>query len=140
MMFGVIEYVFDGEAPTVTISAEDRLKAMVASLPQEDLYAIDFKIVGSSAPSMLYLPREGDGKWIVSFNGMHLTLPARDLSWNADVFEFNMTLRFGEMGGDFDVEGSIERSGEIAGSIAAEDGSPSFLPSAFEGSRLTGSD
>ena len=113
---------------------------MVASLPQDDLYAIEFKIAGSSVPSMLYLPREGDGKWIVSFNGMHLTLPASNLSWNAGEFKFNMTLRFGEIGGDFDVEGSIEEAGEITGSISAEDGSPSLLPPAFDGSRLTGSD
>ena len=71
---------------------------------------------------------------------MHLTLPARSLTWIASQFEFNMTLRFGEMGGDFDVVGSIEQDGEIAGSIAANDGSPSFLPSVFEGSRLMGSD
>ena len=136
MMFGIVEYFYDGDAGPRKVSEEDRLKSMVASLPPDDVYAVDFRFGAQATPSALYLPRTGDGEWLFSYKGLQLKLPVSDVSWDADQFQFKMTLRFGEMGGDFNVRGNINNHGEITGKLTMEDGSASFLMSDFDGKRM----
>ena len=110
---------------------------MIASLPPDDVYAVDFSFGPQAIPSALYLPRTGDGEWLVSIHGMQLNLPLSDVSWDAEQFEFTMTLRHGEMGGDFHVRGNVNDHGEIAGKLTMEAGSASFMMSEFEGKRMS---
>ena len=68
---------------------------------------------------------------------MQLKLPVSDVFWDVGQFQFKMTLRFGEMGGDFHVRGNVGDHGEITGKLTMDHGSASFMMSEFEGKRMT---
>ena len=106
-----------------------------ATLPEGEAYTVDFSVGSMSVPSALHLPREGDGEWLISFNGQELGLPVRDIVWVGDRFEFVLTLRFGNMGGDFNVEGTVSDEGVITGRLSSEDKNTMMMMTEFEGAR-----
>jgi len=123
MMFGMFEFYYDKGAERIVLTDEQRMRQIAATLPKGSTYFIDFQVGGMSVPSVLHLPREGEGKWLISFQGTNLSLPVSDVVWTSDEFEFVMTLKFGEIGGDFDVTGALAADGSIAGRVSSDDAS-----------------
>ena len=113
------------------------LRQIAATLPKGEAYTVGFKVGAMSIPSLLHLPREGDGEWLVSFQGQQLALPVRDIVWVGDRFEFGLTLRFGGMGGDFSITGDVTDEGAIGGTLSSsgEAANSLMLMSEFEGTR-----
>ena len=137
MMFGLFEYYYDEGVKPKELTDADRMAQIASRLPEGEAYAVDFKFGSMAVPSVLHLPREGDGEWLVSFGGQQLAIPVRNVVWVGDHFEFMLTLRFGNIGGDFSVAGSVNDEGAIAGKLSSEDDSM-MLMTDFEGT-LAGS-
>ncbi len=134
MMFGLVEYYYDDGAERKELTAKERMTQIAARLPEGEAYVVDFNLAGMSVPSVLHLPLEGDGEWLVSFQGQQLGIPVQDIVWVGDRFEFVLTLKFGDMGGDFSVAGTVSDEGVITGSLSSED-STMMLMTEFEGTR-----
>lgn len=118
MLFGVFEFVAEENLKqTAAPTPESRFRQLVAQLPAKDTYTLELEVGGQKLPSALYLPREGDGKWHAMFGRTQLALPMENLRWEGDTFAFDMTLRFGEMGGDFSVTGTVDEKGTLRGSF-----------------------
>ena len=64
-----------------------------------------------------------------------MNLPAKNIVWQGNDFEFDMTLKFGSMGGDFAVKGAVTDAGAIAGEFTLS-GEGMALMSDFEGTRV----
>ena len=134
MMFGLFEYYYDDGAERKELTAEERMAQIAARLPEGEAYSVEFKFGSMGVPSVLHLPREGDGEWLVSFQGQQLAIPVKDIVWIGNRFEFGLSLRFGNMGGDFSVTGDVTDSGAITGKLSSEDDNL-MLMSEFSGTR-----
>ena len=135
MMFGLVEYYYEDGPEREQLSDEERMAQIAATLPEGEAYSVDFKFGSMGVPSVLHLPREGDGEWLVSFQGQQLGIPVREVVWVGDRFEFVLTLRFGSMGGDFTVVGTVSDDGVIAGTLSSEDKNTMMIMTDFEGTR-----
>ena len=134
MMFGLFEYYYDDGAERKELTAEERMAQIAARLPEGEAYSVEFKFGSMGVLSVLHLPREGDGEWLVSFQGQQLAIPVKDIVWIGNRFEFGLSLRFGNMGGDFSVTGDVTDEGTITGKLSSEDDNL-MLMSEFSGTR-----
>ena len=105
-----------------------------AAFPRDETYSVGFDIMSMEMPSVLHLPREGDGQWLISFQGTQLSLPVTNIVWQGNSYAFDMTLKFGQIGGDFAVKGSVTDAGAITGDFTMI-GEGMALMQDFEGTR-----
>ena len=117
---GELEALRDGKVTFIGVGSEK-------TMPGRETVGRN-RLTGDSLLQRLEHTRQEEPKLVRPFRQeMQLRLPLSDVSWDADAFEFKMTLRFGEMGGELRVNGTINDHGEIVGRITAED-QPSSRP------------
>ena len=104
---------------------------MLERYSADDLYRIDLTRNGKSTPSVLHLPREGEGLWFF-FGGLTQwsTMRVTDVVWEAEDFSFKTVLNLpvgigramggaagGAVRGELTVNGSLIKDGSIQGSF-----------------------
>ncbi len=117
MMFGMFEFTaVEGVSPKPS-SARARMEALLASFPPGSAYMINVPQVAQSVPSVLYLPKSGDGAWYVPTFSIINVSTIKDASWTGNAFQFSTSLRLGTGPGPFRVNGTIGEDGSIRGSL-----------------------
>ena len=131
MMFTVFEFIADTGVSPTPASNETRRDALLASLPSDSVYSVSLGLMGRELPSVLHLPRSGEGTWYIPMRQNLLVVPASNLRWDGDTYTFDMKMRLGPMSGDFIVKGHVDND-LIRGDF---DGAGMVPFSSFEGIR-----
>jgi len=133
MLFGIFEYIeVDGNAKTATV---DPLATFAASFPEGEAYRVSLKAGEAGLESVMHLPREGDGKWIILFNGTQFEVPVENLTWDGDSCHATVALRMGKFGGRVVLDATIQPDGTLDGRLT-NDGTTPFLIPRIEGERF----
>jgi len=135
MLFGIFEYIHDDEKGKV-LAPEDKLAQFAATFPAGEAYEVNLLLGGGKIPSVIHLPRQGDGQWIILFGGTQFSLPLEHLSWKGDSCEADLVLRFGRMGGSAIMKATIEPDGKLVGKLMSDGATPFIIPG-FEGKLYT---
>ena len=137
MMFNVFEFtVEEGVSPTPATD-ETRRDALLASLPTGSAFSVQLPFAmplrpPSTLPTVLHLPKSGEGTWYIPMRGELLVFPAENITWDGNAYTFDMKLRLGPMSNDFVVSGEVSADGAIQGTFDAPNGGLTPLQ-AFEG-------
>ena len=132
MMFTVVEFYVDEGVSPVPASAETRRDALLVSLPVESAYRVGLPMGQNTLPTVLHLPKNGEGTWYIPMGGNLMVIPAQNITWDENTYRFDMQLRMGPMSGDFVIEGTVGEDGAIQGKFEGS----GFVPfSGFEGTR-----
>ena len=126
MMFNVFEFVAEEGVSPVSASDETRREALLASLPSDAAYRVDLAMGPLSMPTALHLPRSGEGTWYIPMRGNVMVIPAEELVWDGNAYQFNMQMRLGRISGDFVVSGEVQADGAIQGTFDAQGGFSPF--------------
>ena len=102
------------------------MKPLLASLPSDAGYRVDLAMGPLSMPTALHLPRSGEGTWYIPMRGNIMVLPAEELVWDGNAYQFNMQMRLGRISGDFVVSGEVQADGAIQGTFDAQGGFSPF--------------
>ena len=86
MMFGLFEFVADEGVSPKPANDRTRMDALVSTLPAASAYKVDVPLGRQPVPSVLELPRSGDGVWYVAANRQIMVLPVRDLRWSGNSY------------------------------------------------------
>ncbi len=117
MMFGMFEFTAaDGVSPR-PIALRERMELLLSSFPAGSAYFIDVPRPGQTLPSVLYLPKSGEGAWYIPALNIINVSPIKDAAWNGNAFQFSTMLRLGSGPGPFAIKGSISNGGSIQGSL-----------------------
>ena len=117
MMFGMFEFTaVDGVSPTPS-SVRTRMEALLASFPPGSAYMINVPQLALTIPSVLYLPKSGDGAWYIPTFSIINVSTIKEVSWTGNAFQFSTSLRLGTGPGPFQVNGTIGEGGAIRGSL-----------------------
>jgi hypothetical protein len=120
MMFGMFEFTAkDGVSPKPS-SARARIETLLSSF-DDSAYLVDMKLPTQTIPSVLHIPRAGEGSWYVPTFGMIVVSPIADLHWTGDAFQFSTSLRVGAGPAPFAVKGERLDDGTIRASVEAID-------------------
>jgi hypothetical protein len=134
MMFGMFEYTAaEGVSPAPS-TPQKRVAALLSSF-KESAYAVDIVRPRMTIPSVLYIPKSGDGAWYVPTFGILFVSPIKPV-WKGDSFEFEGVLHVGAGPGDppFTVRGERLPDGSIKATVEPIDGKPIPM-AAFTGRR-----
>jgi hypothetical protein len=136
MMFGMFEFVATEGVSPVPATNDTRIDALQATLPADSSYRIQVSIL-KPIPSVLHLPRTGDGTWYLGQDRFQINvIPIRGIVWNGDAFSFRMDVRFGPKAAfTFDVNGSVGPDGTIRGTTTPVGVAKAPFSPTFEGSR-----
>jgi hypothetical protein len=116
MMFGMFEFTAkDGVSPKPS-NARVRIETLQASFA-DSAYLVDMKLPNQTIPSVLHIPRSGEGTWYVPTFGMIVLSPIADLQWTGNAFRFSTSLRVGAGPAPFAVKGELQDDGSICASV-----------------------
>jgi len=116
MMFGMFEFTAkDGVSPVRT-TPRARVDALAASFGDAG-YVVDLVLPNQTIPSVLHLPRSGDGAWYVPTMGVMNISPITDLQWTGSAYQFSTSLRVGMGPAPFAVKGDVQSDGTVRGSV-----------------------
>ena len=124
MMFGMFEYTAaEGVSPAPS-SPRTRMDALLASF-KDSAYMVDIVRPRQTIPSVLYLPRSGEGAWYVPTFGILFVSPVKP-AWTDNAFEFESVLHVGAGPGDppFKVKGERLDDGSIKATVESIAGKP----------------
>jgi hypothetical protein len=93
------------------------MEALLASFPPGSAYMINVPQLALTIPSVLYLPKSGDGAWYIPTFSIINVSTIKDVSWTGNAFQFSTSLRLGTGPGPFQVNGTIGEGGAIRGSL-----------------------
>jgi len=116
MMFGMFEFTAkDGVSPVRT-TPRARVESLAASFGDAG-YVVDLVLPNNTFPSVLHLPRSGEGAWYVPTMGVMNISPIKDLQWTGSAFQFSTSLRVGMGPAPFAVKGELQSDGTVRGSV-----------------------
>ncbi len=116
MMFGMFEFTAkDGVSPART-TPRARVESLAASFGDAG-YVVDLVLPNNTIPSVLHLPRSGEGAWFVPTLGVMNISPIKDLQWTGTTFQFSTSLRVGMGPAPFAVKGGVQSDGTVRGSV-----------------------
>jgi hypothetical protein len=133
MLFGMFEFIADEGVSPRPASNRTRMDALLSTLPADSSYLVELPLGRRPVPSVLQLPKEGDGVWYVPANRMIMVLPVKNVAWEGSSYRFDTEIHLGPVGGAMRVAGTVDGQG-IEGAIAPVDGGGMPL-GAFTGSR-----
>jgi hypothetical protein len=117
MMFGMFEFTaVDGVSPKA-LDIRPKMETLLASFPPGTAYFIDIPRPNQTLPTVLYLPKSGQGSWFVPTGSIINVSTITDTKWNGDAFEFSSILRLGTGPGPFKVTGNLTADGSVKGSL-----------------------
>jgi hypothetical protein len=116
MMFGMFEFTAAEGVSPKTSTMRDRIDSLLASFPPGTAYFIDLPRT-PAVPSVLYLPKSGDGAWYIPGLGIINVSTINDVKWNGNAFLFSSMLRLGTGPGPFQISGEVAPDGSIHGSV-----------------------
>jgi hypothetical protein len=82
--------------------------------------------------SVMHLPRQGNGQWVLSFNGAQMPMPINNLTWKGDTCQGEVELKIGRFGGHVVLNATILPDGKLDGRLT-NDGTTPFMIPKFEG-------
>lgn len=133
MLFGIFEYIeVDGAAQTADV---DPLAKFAASFPEGEAYNVSLPMGEARLSSIMYLPRDGDGKWLLVMNGTQFELPIENLAWDGDSCRADVSLRLGRFGGQVVLDATVQPDGHLQGRLT-NDGTTPFLIPTISGERF----
>ena len=137
MMFNVFEFIADEGVSPTPASDETRRDALLKSLPTGSAFSVELPFAmpfapATNLPTVLHLPKDGEGTWYIPMRGELLVFPAENITWDGNAYQFDMKLRLGPMQSDLVVSGEVDGDGAIQGTFEAQGNSLSPLL-AFEG-------
>ena len=137
MMFNVFEFIADEGVSPTPASDETRRDALLKSLPTGSAFSVELPFAmpfapATNLPTVLHLPKDGEGTWYIPMRGELLVFPAENITWDGNDYQFDMKLRLGPMQSDLVVSGEVDADGAIQGTFEAQGNSLSPLQ-AFEG-------
>ena len=117
MMFGMFEFTAaDGVSPKPT-TPRARVQLLRSSF-EDSAYFVDLVLPNQTIPSVLHIPRSGDGSWYVPTFGMITVATIKDIQWTGNSYQFTASLRVGMGGGaPFTVKGAVEDDGSTHASV-----------------------
>ena len=139
MMFGVFDFVANAGVSPTPATVETRMDALQATLPADSTYRIPVSILKPVIPSVLHLPRSGEGTWYLGQSRIQINvIPLRDIVWDGAAFKFRMDVRFGPKAAfTYDVSGTITADGTIRGNVVPVGVEKAPFSRTFEGTRRT---
>ena len=137
MMFNVFEFIADEGVSPTPASDETRRDALLKSLPTGSAFSVELPFAmpfapATNLPTVLHLPKDGEGTWYIPMRGELMVFPAENVTWNGNAYQFDLKLRLGPMKSDLVVSGEVDADGAIQGTFEAQGNSLSPLQ-AFEG-------
>ena len=129
MMFGMFEFTAaDGVSPKPS-SSRARIQLLRSSFA-DSAYVVDLATPGQrtllggavvtedrTIPSVLHIPRSGEGSWYVPTLGMITVAPIKDIQWTGNSYQFTASLRIGTGPAPFLVKGSVQDDGSIRATV-----------------------
>lgn len=116
MMFGMFEFTAaDGVSPKPS-TPRNRIQILRSSFA-DSAYLVDLVLPNQTIPSVLHIPRAGEGAWYVPTFGMITVAPIRDIRWAGSTYQFTASLRVGMGAAPFAVKGSVQEDGSIRASV-----------------------
>ena len=116
MMFGMFEFTAaDGVSPKPT-NPKARVQLLRSSFPDSAFY-VDLVLPNQTIPSVLHIPRSGEGSWYVPTFGMITVAPIKDIQWTGNTYQFTATLRVGMGAAPFTVNGAVQDDGSTSASV-----------------------
>ena len=137
MMFNVFEFIADEGVSPTPASDETRRDALLKSLPTGSAFSVELPFAmpfapATNLPTVLHLPKDGEGTWYIPMRGELLVFPAENITWDGNDYQFDLKLRLGPMQSDLVVSGEVDGDGAIQGTFEAQGNSLSPLQ-AFKG-------
>ena len=137
MMFNVFEFIADEGVSPTPASDETRRDALLKSLPTGSAFSVELPFAmpfapATNLPTVLHLPKDGEGTWYIPMRGELMVFPAENVTWNGNAYQFDLKLRLGPMKSDLVVSGEVDADGAIQGTFEAQGNSLSPLQ-AFKG-------
>ncbi len=129
MLFGIFEYIEDGAG---AVSQSDQLAKFAATFPKGEAYTVSLPMGEARLSSVMHLPRQGNGQWLLLFNGTQITLPIENLSWKGDSCQGEVLLKIGRLGGQVILKGTVLPDGKLDGQLMSDGATPFLIPK-FEG-------
>ena len=118
MMFGMFEFTADAGVSPKPSTPRSKMETLVSTLPADSSFLIDLPFTTPPQPSVLHVPRTGDGAFYTHAGGLILPQPVAKLQWEGNSFQFNTLLRvIGPGGGFYTVTGTIENDGTVHGTL-----------------------
>jgi len=133
MLFGIFEYIETGEAK---LSENDQLAKFAAGFPSGEAYMVSLPLGEARLSSVMHLPRQGNGQWLLMFNGTQVTLPIENLTWKGDTCQADVLLKIGRFGGQVILKGTLTPDGKLDGQLLSDNATPFMIPK-FEGQLYT---
>jgi hypothetical protein len=116
MMFGMFEFTaVDGVSPKPS-TPSNRIQILRSSFA-DSAYLVDLVLPNQTIPSVLHIPRAGEGGWYVPTFGMITVAPVTNLQWTGGDYRFTAVLRVGMGAAPFTVTGSVQDDGSIRASV-----------------------
>ncbi len=117
MMFGMFEFTAaDGVSPKPSTPSA-RMQLLRSSFA-DSAYFVDLVTPNQTIPSVLHIPRSGEGSWYVPTFGMITVAPIKDIQWTGSSYQFTASLRIGMGGGaPFTVNGTVADDGSTRASV-----------------------
>jgi mono/diheme cytochrome c family protein len=120
MVFNVFEFIADEGVSPKPANDETRRDALLSSLPTGSAFSVGLPMMGNAIPTALHLPKNGEGMWYIPMQGQLLSIPAENLAWDDNAFNFDMKLRLGPIKSDFAVTGTVDADGAIQGTFEVQ--------------------
>jgi hypothetical protein len=116
MMFGMFEFTAaDGVSPKPS-TARSRIETLLSTF-QDSAYLVNMTLPNQTIPSVLHIPRSGEGTWYTPAFGTIIVSPLEGLQWKDRAFQFTASLRVGTGPAPFTVKGEVQEDGSIRGSV-----------------------
>jgi hypothetical protein len=122
MMFGMFEFTArEGVSPKAG-APRARMELLQNSFA-DSAYFVEMNVAvqRQPIPSVLHLPRSGEGSWFVPTFGMIFISPIKDLQWSGRTFQFTTSLRVGTGPAPFAVHGEVQDDGTIRAKVESID-------------------
>lgn len=123
MMFGMFEFTVADGVGAKPSTPRSRMEALLSTFPAGSAYLVDITLPQQTIPSVLHIPRSGEGAWYVPLFGIINVSPIAGVQWTGSAYEFSTSLRLGGGGpGPYRFKGEISEEGSIRGSVEPESG------------------
>ncbi len=129
MLFGIFEYIEVGDKP---LNAVDEITKFASSFPAGDTYLVGLAMGEARVSTVMHLPRQGDGQWLITFNGAQFSMPIENLTWQGDSCQGDVQFKLGRFGGDVILKGTVLPDGKLDGRLMSDAATPFMIPK-FEG-------
>ena len=116
MMFGMFEFTAADVVSPKPTTPRARVQLLRSSF-EDSAYFVDLVTPNQTIPSVLHIPRSGEGSWYVPTFGMITVAPIRDIQWTGNSYQFTASLRVGMGAAPLRVTGTVEDDGTTRASV-----------------------